>query len=110
MTESKEPLEKVFCFDCDGVICFTKGTDYAKSKPNYGVIKKINSLYDLGHTIKVFTGRGSQSGLDWRATTEFQLKEWGVKYHELIMGKPSYDFFIDDHAWNIKDWLNEKIP
>ena len=28
--------------------------------------------------------------------TESQLNSWGCKYHELIMGKPSGDVYIDD--------------
>ena len=35
-----------------------------------------------------------------------QLKDWNVKYHELIMGKPSYDVIIDDKAYNYDDnWI-----
>ena len=26
------------------------------------------------------------------------LKEWGVKFHELIMGKVHYDILVDDKA------------
>ena len=25
-----------------------------------------------------------------------QLNKWGAKFHELKMGKPAYDLFIDD--------------
>ena len=25
-----------------------------------------------------------------------QLKSWGLKFHKLKFGKPSYDFFLDD--------------
>ena len=32
--------------------------------------------------------------------TKTQLREWGVKHHELIMGKPHYDIIIDDKALN----------
>jgi len=32
-----------------------------------------------------------------------QLKKWDVHYDELILGKPSYDFFIDDKCFNISD-------
>ena len=31
-----------------------------------------------------------------------QLKKWKVKFHKLIMGKPSYDLFIDDKAYGFK--------
>jgi hypothetical protein len=33
--------------------------------------------------------------------TKSQLEEWGVKYHELVLGKPSGDIYIDDKG--IKD-------
>ena len=31
-----------------------------------------------------------------RDLTEKQLEKWGVKYHELLFGKPHADVFIDD--------------
>ena len=37
-----------------------------------------------------------------------QLKGWGLNYHELIFGKPSYDCFIDDKAFNYSEnWIDE---
>ena len=30
--------------------------------------------------------------------TKKQLKDWGVKYHRLFMGKPTGDYYIDDKA------------
>ena len=32
----------------------------------------------------------------------------GCKYHELIMGKPHADMFIDDKAWPDSVFFNEK--
>ena len=40
--------------------------------------------------------------------TKQQLDDWGVKYHELIMGKPHADFFIDDKAWPDKVFFNDR--
>ena len=37
--------------------------------------------------------------------TEKQLKEWGCKYHELIMGKPHADLFIDDKGINSDEFF-----
>lgn len=99
----------IYCFDCDGVICNTQGADYESSTPNEGNINRINALYDEGHRVIVFTGRGTKSGIDWRELTEKQFKEWGLKYHELIFGKPNFDIFIDDHAYNIKDFEEGRI-
>ena len=48
---------KTYCFDIDGVICFTKGNDYVNSRPNIKGIKKINELHSKGNIIIVFTAR-----------------------------------------------------
>jgi hypothetical protein len=91
----------IYCFDVDNTLCFTEGMDYKNSKPISSRIAKVNSLYQQGHTIKIFTARGSGSGIDWRELTTNQLDHWGLLYHELIMMKPAADFYIDDRA--IKD-------
>ena len=59
----------------------------------------------MGNTIVYWTARGTLSGVDWKSKTELQLKEWGVKYHELKFCKPAYDLFICDKAINVKDWI-----
>ena len=41
--------------------------------------------------------------------TKNQLKKWGVKYHKLIFGKPSYDLFIDDKNLNFEKNWDKKI-
>ena len=33
------------------------------------------------------------------------IKKWGVKYHKLIMGKPSYDLIIDDKSIFFKNGI-----
>jgi hypothetical protein len=39
--------------------------------------------------------------------TRMQLNKWKLKYHYLLMGKPSYDLFIDDRAYGFdKNWRN----
>jgi hypothetical protein len=38
---------------------------------------------------------------------EKQLKKWGVKHTELRMNKPSYDFWIDDKAYNANTFFDE---
>ena len=40
--------------------------------------------------------------------TKMQLDIWGCKYHELIMGKPHADMFIDDKAWPDSTFFNDK--
>jgi hypothetical protein len=46
----------------------------------------------------MFTARGSTTGIDWTDVTARQLADWGVDYHELILGKPHFDLLIDDKA------------
>lgn len=98
----------IYAFDMDGVIAENRNNEYWNSRPNRDVIRKINNLYKAQHKIKIFTGRGSSSGKDWRELTEKQLKDWGVRYHELIFGKTPYDYFIDDKAINIVDFMGWK--
>ena len=47
---------KKFCFDLDGVICFTKNNNYKQSKPKKDVIKIINQLYE-NNFILIYTAR-----------------------------------------------------
>ena len=105
----------IFCFDLDNVICITKKNNYISSKPNKKAIKLINNLFARGHHIKIFTarymGRNNQdhkkAKLQGFKLTTKQLSNWKVQYHELIMGKPSYDIFVDDKAFGFqKKWVN----
>lgn len=89
--------------DIDGTICITK-SDYTKSIPVTRNIEKINKLYDEGHTIVYWTGRGRRSGIDWSDLTVQQLEIWGCKYHKLIMNeKPHFDLLIDDKSIRIEE-------
>jgi hypothetical protein len=116
MTKIRSKKE-IICFDIDNVICRTKSNYYSKSLPNINSINKINELYKKGYQIKIFTSRfmgrskeniklARKKGL---RLTKKQLKIWGVKYHKLIFGKPSYDLFIDDKAIFFKKNWYKKI-
>ena len=90
--------------DIDETICNTRrDRDYSKSTPIDEHIQKINRLYDEGHHIVYWTARGSGSGIDWKDLTEKQLSAWGVKHHELRLGKPSYDLLICDKSDRIEN-------
>jgi|SRR5210317_827307 hypothetical protein len=97
----------IYCFDIDDTICKTKGQNYAESQPIYNRIKTINNLYDEGNTIIFFTARGYVTKIDWRDITLNQLKEWNVKYHELILGKPHADVYVDDKGIKDLDFFND---
>ena len=102
----------VIYVDIDETICShdesTDGPrDYSKASPLHERINKINKLYEDGHTIVYWTARGTVTGLDWRSLTESQLSSWGVKYHDLKLGKPYYDLFIDDKNINSETYFKE---
>lgn len=86
-----------FVFDIDGVIAkLTPMNDYSKAEPMEKTIAIINQLYHWGNKIVLLTARGYVTGFDWKETTEKQLDNWGLRYHELHFGKPNADYYIDD--------------
>ena len=114
---------KIIAFDIDDVICIrpkdkeSEGINkYSYSQPVQKNIDIINECYKNGYYIKLYTARGmSQFNGDifkiydkLYLLTKTHLEEWGVKYHELIMGKIHYDLFIDDKAVNINQITNIK--
>ena len=95
---------KTFVFDIDGVIAqITPGNHYPDSKPIQQNVDIVNALYEKGHKIILFTARGGTSGIDWTDLTQHQMNEWGVKHHELRMGKPAADYYIDDKLITLED-------
>lgn len=90
--------------DIDGVLAsIVPGNDYTRSTPLKDNIRAINSLHSKGHRVILFTARGYVTKKDWQSTTEAQLKNWGVKYHELYFGKPNADLYIDDKLISITE-------
>lgn len=100
--------------DIDNVICESGGKNhdgpedysYENARPIHETIKRVNTLYDRGHTITYWTARGTETGINWKPLTTKQLDTWGCKYHKLVMGKPAFDIFIDDKAFNVKDFTD----
>lgn len=103
--------KKIFIFDIDNTICVTKKNFYKSAKPKKKIIDFINSLKQKGHIIKIYTsrymGRTNQNvrlvNKKYKKQTIKQLQSWGLQFDEVIMGKPSYDFFIDDKSFNPKN-------
>jgi len=112
-------MSKRYCIDIDGTICSpTVGRDYHKAEPWQDRIKVLNKLYDEGNYIIYFTARAMGRFADLPHSvasikakevlfelTQKQLNDWGVKYHELIMGKPHADYFIDDKGVKDEDFF-----
>ena len=113
------------CFDIDGVLCDQTEGNYEDARPNRPMIDLLNRLYDRGFWIVLYTSRfmgrvrgnrveAERIGRDF---TERQLTAWGVRYHELWMGKPRFDYLIDDRSvfydpdpTRIEAFLESRIP
>ncbi len=100
--------KKIFIFDLDNTLCRTKKSNYKGSKPIKERIKIVNQLKDNGHEIIIYTARymnrynGNVKKIKkkyYKLTYNFLLRI-GLKFTKLIMGKPKYDFFIDDKSIN----------
>lgn len=87
--------------DLDGTICSEEKT-YSRSlaKPNKGAKETLNSLYNDGHTIIIYSAR---TWMEYEMTADW-LKKNGIKYHQLILGKPVGDYWIDDRAIAFSSW------
>ncbi len=87
--------------DLDGTIC-TEEKTFSRSlaKPLPNAIKTINNLYKDGHTIIIYSAR---TWAEFEMTTNW-LKKYKIKYHQLMLGKPVGDVWIDDRAIEFKNW------
>lgn len=103
----------IYVFDIDGTICDNTESDYENSTPLLDRIQRVNQLYDEGNTIIFQTARGMGRSDNSAAfayakffkLTESQLKQWGVKYHSLFLGKPAGDVYIDDKGIKDEDFF-----
>ena len=110
-------MSNTYVIDIDGTICdWESGRDYTLANPFPEKIKVINKLYDEGHEVVYFTARGmgrfagdpdagSKASAILFDLTKNQLETWGCKYHELILGKPHADYFIDDKGINSDEFF-----
>jgi uncharacterized HAD superfamily protein len=81
--------------DLDGTICSEEKTfSRSLAKPKKDAVETINAWYDEGHTIIIYTAR---TWMEFEMTTDW-LNKNKVKYHQLFMGKPVGDVWIDDRA------------
>ena len=105
-----------YIFDIDGTICTSTEGDYENAQPYVARIQKCNSLHRSGHKVIFWTSRGMgrAAGDPEKAYsllfdyTKRQLASWGAEYHELLLGKPRYDLWIDDKANNCDLFFNTK--
>jgi hypothetical protein len=116
--------QKIIAFDLDDVLCYRPSgyehlgpEKYDYCEPYSENIDLANSLYDDGHKIVIYTARG-MSQFNGNVTeiysklynkTNQQLNFWGLKYHQLVMGKMHYDVLIDDKVLNSHDIGKKQI-
>lgn len=97
---------KTICFDIDGCLCTQTAGDYEHAQPIQPAIALVNTLYDEGHRIVLHTARFmgrnandvAKAHADGYEFTRAQLAAWGVRYHELVLGKPPAHVVVDDRA------------
>lgn len=96
-------------FDLDGTICDEmRQFSRCLAQPKKGAIETVNALYEAGHTIIIYSAR---TWVEYEMTVDW-LQKNGIKYHQLFMGKPIGDVWIDDRAITCKEnWneINEKL-
>jgi CMP-N-acetylneuraminic acid synthetase len=83
--------------DIDQTLFCSNIPTYEATYINHRMIDIVNELYEHNFII-LWTSRGTVTQIDWREHTEAQLNQYGVKYHELRLMKPMYDFWVDDKA------------
>lgn len=87
--------------DLEGTILEEKDErERAGATPLVRAVEAVNALYQMGHTIIIYTARTYRE----LELTLGQLKQYGIKYHHLVLGKPVADIFIDDRAISFTDW------
>ena len=88
--------------DLDGTLC----TQVADPDPDYALAQPISTRiahaneWFAGCFVRIKTGRGTGTGRDWRAITEQQLADWGVRYDELKFREDDADMRVDDKGYH----------
>ena len=104
-----------YVFDIDNTLCYTNNSDYESSTPREDRIKKVNTLYDEGHTILLQTARGmgrSDNSQEFAIETFYdftkqQVTGWGIKHHSLFLGKAAGDIYVDDKGCKDQDFFTD---
>jgi len=110
------PNSKIIAFDLDDTLCIRDNSvggieKYLGCRPVQENIDIANECFDAGHRVVIYTARGMSvfSGnrddiySNLYELTRSQLDKWGIKYHQLVMGKIHFDILVDDKVVNISD-------
>tara|TARA_Y100000593_G_scaffold94378_1_gene193165 strand:- start:5883 stop:6215 length:333 start_codon:yes stop_codon:yes gene_type:complete len=104
-----------YVFDIDGTICTLVDGQYEKAEPIRERIAVVNKLHEDGNKIIFLTARGmGRSGNSpayahevFYDLTRQQLIDWGVKFDDLFLGKPSGDLYVDDKGMRDVDFFTQ---
>ena len=87
--------------DIDGTICTEERTfERSMAKLLPGARDSVQELFNAGHTIILYTARGWN---EYNMTKDW-LDQNNVPFHQLVMGKPGGDVWIDDRAIKFTTW------
>lgn len=91
----------VVMIDIDGTICTEERPfDRSLAVPLPGAVEGVNKIFDAGHTVVLWTGRG----WDQHRVTKDWLLRHGFRFSELLMGKPIANIIIDDRSRQFTGW------
>lgn len=101
--------------DIDGVLCDEFNPDVNLRNPYNDRISYLNSLFEQGHEIIIYTSRGMKSYNDdpiaadkkYREMTTKQLNSWGLHFDRIYFGKPNADIYIDNHNMLMDDFFEK---
>ena len=97
---------RIFAVDVDGTLFETDVTQgYDIISVHRDCINAVNKMYDEGNFIRIYTARGSGTGIDWSKKTLEQLVRHGVKFHEIRFSKENADYYVDDRAITPWDFI-----
>lgn len=107
-----------YVIDIDGTICYPGEGEkrYTHAVPRWDRISLINDLYTKDHEIIYLTARGMGTFNNDREKAyekyyDFTLKQlcsWGCMFHDLFLGKPAADFYIDDKGISDNDFFTKR--
>lgn len=87
--------------DIDGVLCSEERTfEKTLAVPLEGARDALVDLAAAGNVIVLYSARG----WEYYAATVAWLRKHEMPYDQLILGKPIFDFFIDDRAISHVSW------
>lgn len=106
-----------YVFDLDGTLCTNTAGKYELALPHIQRIQHVNCLYDSGNKIIIYTARGMNTFngdvqkvyIHYYGLTVEQLKQWNVKYHELVLGKPAGDIYVDDKGVSDENYFATNV-